>query len=47
MHAVCLKEKNGGHVPREIDFVLADIPRELRNKLDFAKEMASKEVSPK
>ena len=47
MHQVCLKEKSGGRVPREIEFVLAEIPDLLRNKLSSARELASKEVSPR
>jgi hypothetical protein len=47
MYQVCLKEKSGGRVPREIEFVLAKIPDGLRTRLSSAKEMASKEVSPR
>jgi ABC-type Fe2+-enterobactin transport system substrate-binding protein len=43
---VCSKEKAGGRVPQEIEFVLAELPDDLRKKLTQAREKASKEVSP-
>jgi hypothetical protein len=43
---VCIKEEKGGRVPQEIEFVLAEIPDELRRKLTQARANASKEVSP-
>jgi hypothetical protein len=47
MHYVCLKEKSSGRVPQQIEFVLADLPENLREKLTQARARASKEVSPK
>ena len=46
MHAACLKEREGGRAPKEIEFMLAEIPDELRQRLDLARAAASKEVSP-
>ncbi len=46
MYEVCLKEKEGGRVPQQIEFILADLPDVLRKKLAYAREKASKEVSP-
>jgi hypothetical protein len=46
MFEVCAKEKAGGRVPQQIEFVLADLPDELRKKLTQARKNASKEVSP-
>lgn len=43
----CNKEKAGGRVPPEIEFLCADLPDELRSKLIDARKAASKEVSPK
>lgn len=40
------KEKAGGRVPQNIEFCLADLPAELRNKLIEARNKASKEVTP-
>jgi hypothetical protein len=47
MYERCIAEKNGGRVPREVEFVLAQIPNELRLRLQSAKAASSKEVSPK
>ena len=47
MLEVCSKEKTGGRVPQQIEFVLADLPEELRKKLTQARKNASKEVSPR
>lgn len=41
----CLKEKKGGRVPPEIDFVVSELPTDLKGKLTAAREVASKEVS--
>lgn len=46
MFEVCCKEKRGGRVPLGIDFVLAEIPDVLRERLAVAKDSASKEVTP-
>jgi len=47
MLEVCSKEKSGGRVPQQIDFVLADLPENLREKLTQARKKTSKKVSPK
>ncbi|MGD0266866.1 MAG: hypothetical protein ABSD47_18215 [Candidatus Methylomirabilota bacterium] len=41
----CEKERKGGRVPQEIEFVCATIPNELRLRLAKAKSQASAEVS--
>ncbi|MCL6558270.1 MAG: hypothetical protein K6U74_05615 [Firmicutes bacterium] len=46
MFEVCSKEKAGGRVPQQIEFVLAELPEDLRQKLTRARNNASKEVSP-
>jgi hypothetical protein len=46
MLEVCSKEKAGGRVPQQIEFVLADLPEDLRKKLTQARKNASQEVSP-
>ena len=43
----CILETNGGRVPPEIEFALAVIPDDLREKLKKARDLSSKEVSPK
>jgi len=47
MYDKCLAERDGGRVPPEIEFVLAVIPDDLREKLIKAKGESSREVSPK
>lgn len=47
MYERCIAEKDGGRVPPEIEFVLAQIPEELRLRLQKAKAASSKEVSPR
>lgn len=39
-------EKQAGRVPREIEFIHVELPKDLKNKLLEAKKIASKEVSP-
>ena len=46
MYRLCIKEKEGGRVPPNIEFVQATIPDHLACKLREAKRLASKEVSP-
>jgi hypothetical protein len=43
----CLAEVAGGRVPPEIEFALAEIPDELREKLKKARKASSDEVQPK
>jgi hypothetical protein len=47
MHEVCAKELSGGRVPAGIEILLADIPADLRERLDRARQVASQEVDPK
>ncbi|MCJ7503969.1 MAG: hypothetical protein MUP80_13060 [Acidobacteriia bacterium] len=42
----CTKEREGGRVPREIEFICAEIPQELRDSLVRAREKSSREVRP-
>jgi hypothetical protein len=42
----CDKEYSAGRVPREIEFVCATIPDELRARLVLARSRASSELSP-
>jgi hypothetical protein len=46
MYDRCLKERDGGRVPPEIEFAHAPIPADLEKKLIVARAAASKEVSP-
>jgi len=46
MFRVCQNEVKGGRVPQEIEFFLAEIPADLRRKLEESKKIASREVSP-
>jgi len=46
MLELCQKEKERGRVPDSIEFYLADIPEELRERLRTARKKASREVSP-
>lgn len=47
MYDRCAAEEKAGRVPPEIEFVLAAIPEELRERLEKAKAKASAEVSSK
>ena len=47
MRDACLRERQGGRTPNEIEFLLAEIPDELSSRLLEAKDKASREVSPK
>jgi len=46
MHAICLKEAEGGRVPLGVEFVLVDLPPELATRLKDARERSSREVRP-
>ena len=46
MYKRCLAESKSGRVPPEIEFALAAIPDDLREKLVSAKSASSKEVTP-
>lgn len=47
MYDQCLREREGGRVPVEIEFVCACLPDELKGKLLEARGLASQEVSPR
>ena len=47
MHALCLRERESGRVPKEIEFVHAPLPDELAIKLAAARKLSSEEVSPR
>jgi hypothetical protein len=47
MYDLCEKEKEGGRVPRNIEFVHAALPLDLAAKLKIAKQASSDEVSPR
>jgi hypothetical protein len=42
----CLREKKAGRIPQEIEFVNAEIPESLKDRLTEAKLIASQEVTP-
>jgi hypothetical protein len=42
----CNTELKLGRVPRSVEFVQVEIPRDLAEKLTIARAMASREVSP-
>lgn len=46
MYDRCMKERESGRVPPEIEFICAEIPDELRLRLIDAKGESSREVSP-
>lgn len=46
MYDQCVKEKEAGRLPNEIYFELAELPDDLRTKLNAARLEASKEVTP-
>jgi len=46
MHEKCQREKESGRIPECIEFALAEIPQELRERLQAARRKASNEVSP-
>ena len=46
MFELCMREKNAGRVPLQIEFAYAEIPMELVDELHAARKVASKEVSP-
>ena len=47
MYELCEKEKEGGRVPRNIEFHHAPLPIDLAAKLKVAKQVSSDEVSPR
>lgn len=47
MHERCLAEAAGGRVPPEVEFLLAEIPESLRERLVTAKAKSSAEVAPR
>jgi hypothetical protein len=47
MYEQCLKEREGGRVPAQIEFVLAEVPDGLRERLSTARGAASREARPR
>ena len=47
MYELCEKEKEGGRVPRNIEFHHAPLPADLAAKLKVARQASSEEVSPR
>ncbi len=47
MYEQCMKEKHGGRVPLQIEFLHAEIPEPWKQKLRAAKKSASDEVQPR
>lgn len=47
MYDQCLKERDGGRVPDEIEFMCAELPPELQMKLVSARDKSSQEASPR
>ena len=46
MYEECLRERKNGRVPLNVEFVLADLPQDLRDLLTRSRERASREVRP-
>ena len=46
MYEWCMKEKENGRVHESIEFMLVDIPDNLRSRLVSARSNSSDEVSP-
>ena len=46
MFELCKTEENAGRTPVEIEFILVDIPGDLREELRKSKKVASDEVTP-
>ena len=47
MYALCQREREGGRVPKEIEFVYAPLPDDLATRLVAARKLSSDEVSPR
>lgn len=46
MYTACTKERERGRTPRDIEFLLVRLPKELHRRLTTARESASREVRP-
>ena len=46
MYNRCLQEKGSGRVPSSIDFLHAELPEHLQERLRGSRQVASREVSP-
>jgi hypothetical protein len=46
MYRLCLKEREGGRAPNSIEFLYAELPPELAQRLREARRVSSAEVSP-
>jgi hypothetical protein len=47
MYRLCLKEREGGRAPNSIEFLYAELPPELTQRLREARRASSAEVSPR
>jgi len=47
MYDLCLRERQGGRVPTAIEFLYAELPSDLAERLRVARSASSSEVSPK
>ena len=47
MYQACLKERDNGRVPPNIEFLRADIPPDLQERLAHSRSIASSEVQPR
>lgn len=47
MYDLCLSESLAGRVPLEIEFARATLPSDLQRRLDAARRVSSREVSPR
>ena len=43
MHEACLRDRQRGRVPANVDFALVELPPDLRSRLEEARKSASKE----
>lgn len=46
MFELCEKEKRKGRIPQEVDFLLAAVTDEMRDRLDREHEMGAREMGP-
>lgn len=47
MYELCLRERQGGRVPNAIEFLYAELPQDLAERLRVARSASSSEVSPR
>lgn len=46
MYEECLRERRNGRLPLDVEFLLAELPKDLRELLTPSRERASREVRP-